>query len=81
MPVFQEISHYLVWLIQGFLDKTWDGICIKSVRDTVARVQRDVPQAVVTALPDCGHFLQEEAGPQIGELLAEFFAAADPQPQ
>ncbi len=35
----------------------------------------DVPHAVVTALPDCGHFLQEEAPREIGELLAEFFAA------
>ena len=47
---------------------------LPDIADTVARIQRDVPHAVVTALPDCGHFLQEEAGPQIGELLAEFFA-------
>ena len=48
---------------------------LPDVADTMARVQKDVPQAVVTALPDCGHFLQEEAPQEIGELLAEFFAA------
>ena len=48
---------------------------LPDVADTMARVQKDVPHAVVTALPDCGHFLQEEAPREIGELLAEFFAA------
>ena len=48
---------------------------LPDVADTMARVQKDVPQAVVTALPDCGHFLQEEAPQGIGEQLAEFFAA------
>ena len=48
---------------------------LPDVADTMARVQKDVPHAVVTALPDCGHFLQEEAPQEIGELLAEFFAA------
>jgi pimeloyl-ACP methyl ester carboxylesterase len=37
------------------------------------RVAQDLPQAVVTELADCGHFLQEERGEEIGELLAEFF--------
>jgi pimeloyl-ACP methyl ester carboxylesterase len=47
---------------------------LPDVAETMARVKRDLPQAVVTALPGCGHFLQEEAGEEIGELLAEFFA-------
>jgi pimeloyl-ACP methyl ester carboxylesterase len=38
-------------------------------------VQTDLPQSEVTVLPDCGHFLQEEAGGEIGTLLARFFAA------
>jgi pimeloyl-ACP methyl ester carboxylesterase len=47
---------------------------LPDVAETMARVKGDLPQAVVTALPGCGHFLQEEAGEEIGELLAEFFA-------
>ena len=47
---------------------------LPDIADTVARLEKDLPQAEVTALPDCGHFLQEEAGEQIGDLLAEFFA-------
>ena len=47
---------------------------LPDIAETMARVQRDVPQAVATELPDCGHFLQEEAPQEIGELLAAFFA-------
>jgi haloalkane dehalogenase len=48
---------------------------LPDVAETMARVKRDLPQADITALP-CGHFLQEEAPEEIGELLAEFFAEA-----
>ena len=47
---------------------------LPDVAETMARVKHDLPQAEVTALPDCGHFLQEEAPQEIGELLARFFA-------
>jgi haloalkane dehalogenase len=47
---------------------------LPDVAETMARVARDLPQAEVTTLPECGHFLQEEAPEQVGELLAEFFA-------
>jgi pimeloyl-ACP methyl ester carboxylesterase len=40
----------------------------------MVRVRTDIPHAEVTALPDCGHFLQEEAPDTVGELLARFFA-------
>jgi pimeloyl-ACP methyl ester carboxylesterase len=48
---------------------------LPDIGQTVARLERDLPQAVVTALPQCGHFLQEEAPEEIGEQLARFFAA------
>ncbi len=47
---------------------------LPEVAQTMARVKKDLPQAEVTALPDCGHFLQEERGEEIGRLLAPFFA-------
>ena len=48
---------------------------LPDVAQTMARVAADLPQAVVTALPGCGHFLQEEAPDQVRALLAAFFAA------
>ncbi|HEX6677456.1 MAG TPA: alpha/beta fold hydrolase [Actinomycetes bacterium] len=50
---------------------------LPDVAETMARAERDLPQAVTTVLPDCGHFLQLEAPRQVGELLARFFAEAD----
>jgi pimeloyl-ACP methyl ester carboxylesterase len=47
---------------------------LPDIADTMARVKRDLPHAEVTALPACGHFLQEEAPAEVGELLARFFA-------
>lgn len=46
---------------------------LPDVADTMARLQRDLPHAEVTALPGCGHFLQEEQPEWVGELLARFF--------
>jgi pimeloyl-ACP methyl ester carboxylesterase len=47
---------------------------LPDVARTMARVKQQLPHAVVTALPDCGHFLQEDAPGPVGEALAEFFA-------
>jgi pimeloyl-ACP methyl ester carboxylesterase len=47
---------------------------LPDVAQTMARVKADLPQAEVTALPECGHFLQEEAPEEIGSQLARFFA-------
>lgn len=50
---------------------------LPDVAQTMRRVARDLPQAQVTALPGCGHFLQEDRPEQIGDLLAEFLARAE----
>ena len=50
---------------------------LPDVARTMARVQRELPQAELTALPDCGHFLQEDDPATVGRLLAEFFARVD----
>ena len=73
---FVEIARLLpslripVRVIYGAQDKI-----LPDIADTMARVKTDLPQSEVTVLPDCGHFLQEEAGGEIGGLLARFFAA------
>jgi haloalkane dehalogenase len=59
-----------VRLVYGAQDRI-----LPDVAETMARLERDLPRAVVTALPGCGHFLQEEEPEQVGELLADFFAA------
>jgi pimeloyl-ACP methyl ester carboxylesterase len=48
---------------------------LPTVAETMARVKRDLPQAEITRLPDAGHFLQEEAAAEIGDLLAQFLRA------
>src|SRR2546425_33018 len=48
---------------------------LPDIAATMARVKLDLPQADVTVLPACGHFIQEEAPEHVGELLARFFAS------
>jgi haloalkane dehalogenase len=73
---FVEIARLLpslavpVHVIYGEQDRI-----LPDIAETMARVKRDVPQAEVTALPSCGHFLQEEEPHRIGEQLARFYAA------
>jgi haloalkane dehalogenase len=72
---FVEIARQLpgvripVCVVYGARDRI-----LPDVANTMARVQADLPQAHITVLPECGHFLQEEAAPRVGELLARFFA-------
>ncbi|MGH7374199.1 MAG: alpha/beta fold hydrolase, partial [Candidatus Rokuibacteriota bacterium] len=72
---FVQIAHRLptlrmpVRVVYGGRDRV-----LPDVADTMARVKADLPQADITVLPDCGHFLQEEAPAEVGALLARFFA-------
>jgi haloalkane dehalogenase len=45
---------------------------LPDVAKTMSRVKEDLPQAEITSLPDCGHFLQEDDPETIAKLLAEF---------
>lgn len=71
---FVEIARFLptvtvpVRLLYGELDRI-----LPDVATTMTRVQRDIPHADLTAFPHRGHFLQEEIGEELGELLSEFF--------
>ncbi len=73
---FQELASKLpslevpVRVVYGERDRI-----LPDVARTMRRVQRDLPQAKVTALADCGHLLQEERPEEVGRLLAEFFDA------
>jgi pimeloyl-ACP methyl ester carboxylesterase len=49
---------------------------LPDIAETMERVAADLPEAEVTALSGCGHFLQEESPREIGALLADFFARA-----
>ena len=42
---------------------------------TAARLKVDLPQAEVTVIENCGHFLQEDRPKEVAELLAQFFSA------
>jgi haloalkane dehalogenase len=46
---------------------------LPDVAKTMQRVQRARPEAELTALPNCGHFLQEDEPERVGQLIAEFF--------
>jgi pimeloyl-ACP methyl ester carboxylesterase len=46
---------------------------LPDVADTFARVHADVPHAEIVAIPDAGHFLQEDAPAEVADRLARFF--------
>ncbi len=50
---------------------------LPDVAKTMQRIKRTHPQAELTALPNCGHFLQEDEPERVAELIAEFFNRAN----
>ncbi len=70
---FQEIAQKLpsfegaVQIIYGEKDKI-----LPHVKKTMQRVKKDLPQSTVVALPNCGHFIQEESPEQISQVIWDF---------
>jgi haloalkane dehalogenase len=60
-------------LIYGETDRA-----LPDVAKTMQRIQRAHPQAELTALPNCGHFLQEDEPERVAELIGEFLNTFSP---
>jgi len=45
---------------------------LPDIAKTMKRLQRDHPNAELTALPNCGHFLQEDEPERLAQLMSEF---------
>lgn len=45
---------------------------LPKVADTMHRIKKDLPQTEITALANCGHFLQEDEPEKISQLLSDF---------
>lgn len=73
MKGFREISDKLssfegpVRIIYGENDRI-----LPDVAETMKRVKDDLPQAEITSLPNCGHFLQEDDAETVATLLEAF---------
>ena len=67
--IARELPQYdaSVRLIYGEQDRV-----LPDVAKTMARLQQDLPGAELTALPGCGHFLQEDDPETVANLMAEF---------
>jgi pimeloyl-ACP methyl ester carboxylesterase len=77
-----EMRHAVGWLrglelpmrmIYGADDRILHGL-----PRTVRRLGRDLPGLEITAIRDCGHFLQEEHPDEVGRALAAFFGRSAP---
>ena len=73
IKAFQEIEENLsnltmpVKVIYGVEDRI-----LPKVGNTFKKIQRDLPNTEVTALMECGHFLQEDEPESVAKLLSEF---------
>lgn len=70
---FEEIAEKLplfkvpVQGIYGVQDKI-----LPKIKNTMERVQKDLPQMEITPIPNCGHFLQEDEPQLVGQLIHDF---------
>jgi len=73
--IARELPGYetSIRLIYGEKDRV-----LPDVAKTMARLQRARPEAELTALPNCGHFLQEDEPERAGQLIGEFLNAPSP---
>jgi len=73
LKAFLEIEERLntliipVRVIYGVKDQI-----LPKVGDTFKRIQEDLPNTEVTALMECGHFLQEDEPEIVAKLISEF---------
>lgn len=73
LKAFKEIEEKLpsftvpVQIIYGENDRI-----LPKVADTMQRIKTDLPQTELTALPNCGHFLQEDEPEKISRLISAF---------
>lgn len=68
MPSFTDIP---VRMIYGENDRI-----LPDVAQTMAKLGELLPHATITAIPNCGHFLQEDQPDEVARLLSEFLLAA-----
>jgi pimeloyl-ACP methyl ester carboxylesterase len=67
--IARELPGYQtsIRLIYGENDRA-----LPDIAKTMQRLKRDHPKAELTAIPNCGHFLQEDEPERVAELISEF---------
>ena len=67
--IVDKLSSYTgpVQLLYGEKDRILPRVAM-----TMQRVKQDLPQAQLTAFPDCGHFLQEEIPKELSNAVLAF---------
>ncbi len=70
--ISQKLKRFKVPVRIIYGERDW---ILPDIADTARRLQEDLPHAELTALSECGHFLQEDDPETVGRLLAEFLAS------
>jgi hypothetical protein len=76
--IARELPRYQtsIRLIYGETDRA-----LPDIAKTMQHLKRDHPQAELTPLKTCGHFLQEDEPERLAELIAEFLNSQTPTPR